>query len=405
MSILSRSAAALTAALVLSLPAPLPAQTRITTPKEEFGASFGDDYFLANYRQISAYWRKLARESDRIVVRELGTTTEGRPHLMALVTSPANHRNLARYQEISRRLANAEGLTDAQARELAREGKAVVWIDGGLHATEVLGAQQLGEMVYQMVSRTDPETMRFLDDVVTLLVHANPDGNDLVADWYMRNPVPEQRSMAQLPRLYQKYIGHDNNREFFTSTQAETKNINRALYRHCFPQILYNNHQSGPAGTVAYSPPLQDPYNFNLDPVLILGLQSLGAAMHTQLAVEGKPGATMRSGGRYDSGGIGGVRRAATVSDLIAGASEMIGSPTPMRIPLVKERQMPGGDLAMPIAPQAWHFRQSVEYSITLNRAVIDHASRLREQLLYNIYRMGRNSIERGGRDTWTPNP
>ena len=139
MPALFRSAAVLTAALVLSLPAPLPSQTRITTPKEEFGASFGDDYFLANYRQISAYWRKLARESDRIVVREIGTTTEGRPHLMAIVTSPANHRNLARYQEISRRLANAEGLTDAQARELARDGKAVVWIDGGLHATEVLG--------------------------------------------------------------------------------------------------------------------------------------------------------------------------------------------------------------------------------------------------------------------------
>jgi len=405
MPILSRSAAALTAALVLSLPAPLPSQTRITTPREEFGANFGDDYFLANYRQISAYWRKLARESDRIVVRELGTTTEGRPHLMAIVTSPANHRNLARYQEISRRLANAEGLTDAQARELAREGKAVVWIDGGLHATEVLGAQQLGEMVYQMVSRTDPETMRFLDDVVTLLVHANPDGNDLVADWYMRNPVPEQRSMAQLPRLYQKYIGHDNNREFFTSTQAETKNINRALYRDWFPQILYNHHQSGPAGTVVYSPPLRDPYNFNLDPVLILGLQSLGAAMHTRLAVEGKPGATMRSGGPYDGWWNGGIRNTATFHNTIAVLTEMIGSPTPMRIPFVAQRQVPGSDIAMPIAPQEWHFRQSVDYSVSLDRAVLDYASRMRENLLYNIYAMGKASIERGSRDHWTANP
>jgi hypothetical protein len=182
MPVLSRSAAVLAAALVLSFPSPLASQARITTPKQEFGASFGDDYFLANYRQISAYWRKLARESDRFVVREIGTTAEGRPHLMAIVTSAENHRNLARLQDISRRLANAEGLTDEQARELAREGKAVVWIDGGLHATEVLGAQQLGEMVYQMVSRTDSETLRFLDDVVTLFVHANPDGNDLVAD-------------------------------------------------------------------------------------------------------------------------------------------------------------------------------------------------------------------------------
>ena len=184
------------------------AQRQITTPREEFGANFGDDYFLASYRQIAAYWRKLERESDRIRVVEIGKTAEGRPHLMAIVTSPENHRNLARYREISSRLAHAEGLTDSTARALAKEGKAVVWIDGGLHATEVLGAQQLGEMVYQMVSRTDEETLRFLNDCILLLVHANPDGNDLVADWYMRNPVPEQRTTSGLPRLYQKYIGH-----------------------------------------------------------------------------------------------------------------------------------------------------------------------------------------------------
>src|SRR5499427_2617486 len=213
-------------ALCLLFAATTNAQSKITTPKEEFGFDFGADYQLANYQQISAYWHKLARESNRIVVQEIGKTAEGRPHLMAIVTSPENHRNLARYREISRRLALAEGLTDDQARQLAKEGKAVVWIDGGLHATETLGAQQLGEMVYQMVSRNDEETLRFLNDVVILFVHANPDGNDLVAEWSMRNPVPEQRTLAGLPRLYQKYIGHDNNRDFFASTQAETKNIN-----------------------------------------------------------------------------------------------------------------------------------------------------------------------------------
>jgi hypothetical protein len=179
------------------------AQTRITSPKEEFGHNFGDDYFLANYKQIAAYWRKLDRESNRMVVQEIGKTAEGRPHLMAIVTSPENHARLARYKEISSRLAHAEGLTDEQARALAREGKAVVWIDGGLHATETLGAQQLGQIVYEMVSRNDEETRRILNDVIILFVHANPDGNDLVADWYMRNPVPEQRSLANLPRLYQ----------------------------------------------------------------------------------------------------------------------------------------------------------------------------------------------------------
>jgi hypothetical protein len=392
-------------ALCLLSAATTGAQTRITTPKAEFGHNFGDDYFLANYRQIAAYWRKLDRESDRMVVREIGKTAEGRSHSMAIVTSPENHRRLARYREISRRLALAEGLTDDQARQLAKEGKAVVWIDGGLHATETLGAQQLGEMVYQMVSRNDEETLRLLNDVIILFVHANPDGNDLVADWYMRNPTPEQRSLAGVPRLYQKYIGHDNNRDFFASTQPETENINRVLYHEWFPQILYNHHQSGPAGTVLWSPPLRDPYNYNLDPILMLGLQSLGAAMHTRLAVEGKPGATMRSGGPYDGWWNGGIRNTATFHNIIALLTEAIGSPTPMRIPLVMQRQLPSGDLAFPIAPQEWHFRQSVEYMISLNRAVLDYASRMKENLLFNIYRMGQSSIARGSQDNWTANP
>ena len=254
---------------------PAPAQ-HITTPKEALGFDFGDDYQLADYKQIEAYWKTLDKESDRMVLHDMGKTAEGRTQWMAIVTSPENQKKLAHYQEISKRLGFAEGLTDAQAHALAKEGKAVVWIDGGLHATETLGAQQLGEMVYEMVSRNDEETRRFLDDCIILFVHANPDGNDLVADWYMRNGDPKQRSFNNLPRLYQKYIGHDNNRDFFASTQAETENINRALYHDWMPQILYNHHQSGPAGTIAWSSPQRDPYNYNLDPLLILGLQALG---------------------------------------------------------------------------------------------------------------------------------
>src|SRR5690606_6453364 len=114
-----------------------------------------------------------------------------------------------------RRLALAEGLTEDEARALARAREAVVWIDGGLPATEQLGAQQLMELVWQLVSMDDPETLRILDDVIVLAVHANPDGHDLVADWYMREPEPTRRSLSGLPRLYQKYSGHDNNRDFY----------------------------------------------------------------------------------------------------------------------------------------------------------------------------------------------
>src|SRR6266511_5657556 len=145
-------------------PTRAPAQTRITAPKEALCFNIGDDYRLATYTQLLAYWQQLARQSPRMRLDTIGTTAEGRPQLMAIISSPENLRNLARYRDIAQGLAHAEGLTDDQARALEAEGKAVVWIDGGLHATEVLGAQQLIEMVYEMASRDDAETLRFLDD-------------------------------------------------------------------------------------------------------------------------------------------------------------------------------------------------------------------------------------------------
>src|SRR5688572_8547138 len=163
-------------ASVASVASVAQAQGKVTSPKEFFGHNIGDDYWLANYDQFTAFWRKLDAESDRMRVFEIGKTAEGRPQLAAIVTAPQNFARLDRYKEISRRLALAEGLDSTAARALAKEGKAVVWIDGGLHATEVLGAHQLMETSYQFVSKTDDETMRILNDVIIVFVHANPDG-------------------------------------------------------------------------------------------------------------------------------------------------------------------------------------------------------------------------------------
>ena len=127
--------------------------------------------------------------------------------------------------------------------------------------------------------------------------------------------------------------------------------------------------------------------------------------MHQRLAAEGKPGATMASGGAYDGWWNGGIRNTGNFHNIIAILTETIGSPTPMRIPLVIERQIPNRDLPYPIAPQEWRFKQSIDYSISFNRAVIDYAARNREHLLYNIYAMGQRAIERGSQDTWTPSP
>lgn len=393
------------AVLVFSLTADLLAQVNVTSPKQHFGFNIGDDYHLATYTQFQSYWARLDAESDRMVVQEIGKTAEGRPQLMAIITSPENHRNLARYKEISRRLALAEGLTDEQARQLAREGKAVVWFDGGLHATEVLGAHQLIETVYRLVSSTDPEVMRFLNDLIILAVHANPDGMELVSTWYMREPDPTKRSTSGIPRLYQKYIGHDNNRDFYMVAMPETENMARVLYHEWFPQIVYNHHQTGPAGAVLFAPPFRDPFNYFYDPLVPIGIEAVGAAMHQRFIAEGKPGATMRSGASYSTWWNGGLRTTTYFHNMIGLLTETIGNPTPMEIPFVPEMLLPRNDLPYPITPQKWYFRQSIEYSVTANYAVFDYASKHREELLHNFYQMGRNSIKRGSEDHWTMTP
>jgi hypothetical protein len=391
--------------LLLVLASIAQAQT-LTSPKQHFGFSIGDDYQLATYTQFAEYWHKLDRESDRMRVVEIGRTAEGRPQLMAIITSPQNHKNLERYKEIARRLATAEGLTDEQARALAREGKGVVWFDGGLHATEVLGAHQLIETTYQLVSRTDPETMRFLNDLVILAVHANPDGMELVSSWYMRNPNPQQRGTGPgIPRLYQKYIGHDNNRDFYLSSQPESTNMNRVLYHEWLPQIMYNHHQTGPAGTVMFAPPFRDPFNYNFDPLIPAQLDLVAAAMHSRFAAEGKPGVTSRRGANYSTWWNGGLRTTVYFHNMVGLLTETIGNPTPMRIPFLPQRHLPDSNLHFPIEPQEWRFRQSIDYSVTANYAVFDIASRNRENFLFNIYQMGKNSIARGNRDSWTPTP
>src|SRR5438094_827229 len=398
-----RIAVILLAPLLLPRGPPAPAHGRVTTDREALGFDIGADYHLAPGTQLQAYRHTLARQSPRMVLREIGKTAEGRTQLMAIITAPENHKRIARYQEIARRLAHAEGLTDEQAHALAAEGKAVVWIDGGLHATEVLGAHQLMELVYEMATRDDPETRRILNDVVLLAVHANPDGMELVSGWYMREPDTLRRSIDHIPRLYQKYIGHDNNRDFYMVSQPETENLARVMVREWFPQIVYNHHQTGPPGTVLFAPPFRDPFNYHYDPLIPLGIEMVGAAMHARLAAEGKPGATMRSGSLYSTWWNGGLRTTAYFHNMIGLLTETIGNPTPIEIPFIPDRELPKGDMAYPIEPQRWRFRQSIDYSLTMNRAVLDFASRYRETLLYDIYLMGKRSIERGSREGQRP--
>ena len=395
-------------AVMLAAP-PVLTQSRIPAPQFTVGGktyTAGDDYFLANYTQLQEYLAKVDQASDRVKVVEIGKTAEGRPMLMAIITSPENHQKLARYKDIANKLARAEGVSDEEARKLAAEGKAVVWIDSGLHGTEVINAQGMFTFVQQMAGQNDAETLRFLNDVITLVVNVNPDGMELVSNWYMRQADEKQRSTAGLPVLYEKYAGHDNNRDSYMNNLPETEAVNRQLYIEWNPQIMYNQHQTGPAGTVLFVPPFRDPFNYNVDPLVPMGIDLVSTSIHNRFVTEGKPGATMRTGAGYSTWFNGGSRTTTGFHNMIGILTEIIGSPTPGVVSLVLDNQLPRQDLPMPIPPQTvWRQRQSIDYVMTVNRAILDVASKHREDFLYRIYKMGRNSIERGGRDTWTIQP
>ncbi|MDR1330538.1 MAG: hypothetical protein LBK07_00350 [Tannerella sp.] len=405
-NLFGRLAPVICAALLFMPAAGGAAHAEENVPEPKFGEyTVGDDYFLANYTQLVDYWSRLAAVSDRMALVDIGTTQEGRTMKMAIITSPENHRRLEHYRDISVRLARAGGLTDDEAHALAAEGKAVVWIDGGLHASETVNAQALFLAARDLVGSSDAEALRILDNVILLLVPANPDGMDLVSDWYMRESDPKKRNMA-IPRLYQKYAGHDNNRDSYVANLAETEIINRQMYTEWIPQIMWNQHQTGPAGTVLFMAPFRDPFNYNQDPLVVTGIDLVGAAIHSRFIAEGMPGAVQRSVASYSTWFNGGERTTTGFHNQIGLLSEIIGSPTPAGIPLVPARLLPGGDQPLPVGPQTeWHLRQSIDYILTGQRALLDVAARMREDFLFRIYKMGKNSIERGSRDYWTLTP
>lgn len=378
------------------------AQT-VPTPEQHFGFTIGADYHLATYTQTETYFHKLAA-SDRVLELPVGKTSEGRDMCLYVVSSPENLAKIDTYRAISQRLARAE-MPEDEARQLSLEGKPVIWIDGGLHATETVASHQLIETFYQLVSRGDDETRRILDRVVILLFHCNPDGQELVADWYMREPDTLKRDKS-IPTLYHKYVGHDNNRDFYMNNLLESTVISRLQYLEWMPQVIYNHHQPAPVGTVLAGPPYRDPFNYFLDPMLITGIEQIAAAMINRLHEEGKPGYTRLSGSRYSTWWNGGLRTAPYFHNSIGILTEMLGDPTPMTVPVVPDRLVPDNATPFPLTPQkVWHFRQGIDYSVSLNYAILNYASRHGDELLYNSYRMGQNSIARGRKDSWTLKP
>lgn len=384
--------------LVALLAAVAPAQ--LPGPQQALGHEVGADGKLADYTQLRAWWDALAAASDRIRVERIGTTSYGQPMVMATISAPQNLARLDRLREIARMLARGEAGSESAAQVLAAEGRAVVWVDGGLHATESIAGQNILELVWRMVSRDDEETQRIRERVVLLVCPANPDGMEMVARGYRAIG-----KVGQLPVLYQRYIGHDNNRDHYRVAQPETEAIAQQLYRRWYPQIVYNHHQSAPRGTVIFTPPFRDPFHYQFDPILVRGIDLVAAHMNARFAWEGKPGVISRGGAAYSTWWNGGLRTTAYFHNQIGILTEVFGSPDPVPLRQTLDRRLPSGDYPAPVGSQVWRARDTVEYLQTANFAILDLASRYATELQFNAWRMARNAIAKGSADHWTVTP
>jgi hypothetical protein len=379
-------------------------QGAVPLPASVIGFEPCSDYKLATYEQIAAYFQALDGASPRLRLVDIGRTAEGRTQMMAVISSEENLRHLDRYQAIARRLALARGLSDEEAGRLAAEGRAVVWIDFGLHSTEVAHAQTAPLLAHRLVTDESDEIRRIRDRVVFLLVpNMNPDGTTLVANWYM-NHVGTPYEKSPPPELYHKYVGHDNNRDWFMFNMPESRNVARQLYAEWFPQIVYNQHQTAPFPARIFVPPFDDPMNPEIPPLVMRGVNAVGHAMARRLEQEGRSGVISRI--QFDMWWNGGMRTAPYFHNMIGILTETAhasASPAtydsaafPGRFANGLPTLEPTVYYPNPYRGGHWRIRDSCDYMISASLATLDIGASRHREWLYDIYRMGRDAIERG---------
>lgn len=373
-------------------------------PRDHFGYAPGEDYKLADYGEITSYFEKLARTSDRIRWVEFGRTSLGKPMFLALISSAENLKRLEHYREISRRLALGEA-TAEEARKLAAEGKTIVWIDSGLHSTEVAPSQHAPELAWRMITGEGDETRRIRENVILLQVPViNPDGLDMVAHWYRQN-VGTPYELAPLPWLYQKYAGHDNNRDWFMMNLTETRHVARLLFEQWFPQILYNQHQQPAFPARIFVPPYAEPLNPRIPAAVMEGINGIGAAMAERFALENKPGVLSYHG--FDGWWNGGLRSVPAFHNMhgILTETALYSYATPR---VYKPGELPerfaGGIPAKeptifyqrPWLGGRWGVRDAIEYMLTADFAILDLAAQRSSHFLMKAYEMARASLDAG---------
>jgi hypothetical protein len=397
--ILSRLAALI---VLIAAPAVLFGEGRLPTPESVLGFPPGADYKLATYDQSVDYFKKVAAASKYVKLIEAGRTSQGRVMYYALVSSPDNLGKIDRYREIARRLAHPQGLTDAAAKKLAHEGKAFVHIDGGLHATEVAGPQHTPQLLYDLLSKAhEADTKAILNNVILMLWPTiNPDGQQMVAEWYMKN-VGTPYELSGLPRLYQEYVGHDNNRDAYMLNMVESRVLEHT-WRQWEPQIIYVHHQSGPFPTRIWLPPFSEPVGVDAPFIMSREVNMIGMAIAKGLEEHGQIGAT-HMGTAFDAWYPGYVDYAPNFKNIASFWTEtalfQYATPheyTAADFPPNMRDLRPQSLYSSPWPPGRWRLRDAVDYMETASLSVLEFASKYKDSLLYDRYQAGRDQIALG---------
>src|SRR5437773_3178225 len=375
---------------------------QVKSPQDYLGFRVGEDYKLADWQQITGYFNELGKSTDRIHVDIIGQTTLKKPFLRVTITSPENYAKLARYEEITRRLADPRTLTPDEADRLISEGKSVIAITCSVHATEVAAAQMSMELAYNMATKNTPDVKNILDNVIFLLVPSlNPDGLDIVVNWYRKN-LKTPFEAAPVPEIYHHYAGHDSNRDWYMFTLAETRNTIDGVYKKWHPQVLYDVHQMGNTGARLFVPPFMDPYEPNIDPILIQGASFIGQAMMNRLIGEGKTGITTNS--VYDSWTPArayqhyhGAVRILTEAAGVQYASPIKQNFSDLRPGLGYDPRTVSWKFPALWRGGEWHLRDIVDYELTAAMGALEHMAYYRERWLRNFYTVQKRAISWNG--------
>lgn len=373
----------------------------IPKAEETLGFPVGADFHLATYEQSLSYFKKLDEASDLMKLVYVGETSEGRPWYFALISAKKNLDNIDRYRAIAQRLAHPAGLTDEEAKKLSLEGKPLVHIDGGLHASEVAGAQHTMSLAYELLNRADdPKIKNILDNVILLLWPSlNPDGQTMVGNWYAGN-VGTPYEIAPLPFLYQKYVGHDNNRDAYMLNMIESRVVTRT-WRDWEPNIIFVHHQTSPFPSRIWLPPFAEPIASQTPPIIAREVNMIGMAMAQALETNGQKGATHMGTG-FDAWYPGYIDYMPVLQNIPAFWTEtaLYNYATPhfytvrdfpkdkneFRVESLYSSPWPGG---------WWRISDAIAYMQTASLATLDYAAKYGDVLLYNRYQSGRNTIKK----------